>query len=146
MPRRKKEEDTRSTYERQRDFLVAYASTFNVERAAELAGVDRGTHYKWCRKDPGYAAAFKKRREEAGSFLEAEAIQRAGEGYLEPVFYQGSECGQVRRFDSGLLQFLLRGMMPEKYGAKTEISGPEGAPLQAKIEVVFVKPDVDSTD
>jgi hypothetical protein len=66
---------------------------------------------------------------------------RAGEGWLEPVYYQGSVCGDVRRFDSGLMQFLLRGMMQEKYGARQEISGPQGAPLQAKIEVVFVRPD-----
>jgi hypothetical protein len=71
-------------------------------------------------------------------------IERAGEGWLEDVYYQGGVCGQVRRFDSGLLQFLLRGMMPEKYGSKTEISGPQGAPMQAKIEVVFVKPDESS--
>ena len=28
--------------------------------------------------------------------LEAEADRRAVEGVLEPVFYQGEECGQVR--------------------------------------------------
>jgi hypothetical protein len=139
MSRRKKEEDARSVRERQRDFLAAYADTFSVQSAAEKAHVDSSTHFRWVRRDSQYAAAFKRRRETAGAFLEAEAITRAGEGWLEPVYYQGDVCGEVRRFDSGLMQFLLRGMMPEKYGAKTEISGPQGAPLQAKIEVVFVK-------
>jgi hypothetical protein len=47
----------------------------------------------------------------------------------------------VRRYDSGLMQLLLRGMMPDKYGMqRAEISGPQGEPIQAKIEVVFVKP------
>lgn len=72
-------------------------------------------------------------------------MERATKGWLEPVFYQGARCGSVRRFDGSLLQFLLRGMLPEKYGHKTEISGPEGQPLQAKIEVVFVKPDDSSS-
>lgn len=127
-------------HERQRDFLTAYADYFSVTRAAEAANIDRTAHHRWLRKNPKYAAAFAKRRELAGQFLEAEAITRAGDGWLEPVFYQGGECGEVRRFDSGLLQFLLRGLMPERYGSRTEISGPHGEPVQAKIEVVFVRP------
>jgi hypothetical protein len=141
MSRRKKEEDPRSEHERMRDFLRAYADTFNVPRAAQIAKIGIRSHVRWVRKSPNYAAAFKKRKETAGQHLETEAITRAGEGWLEDVYYQGEVCGQVRRYDSGLLQFLLRGLMPEKYGAKQEISGPQGTPVQAKIEVVFVKPD-----
>ena len=146
MAHRKKEEDLRTVHDRQRDFLTAYSDTFNIDRAAEEARVSRACHYRWCRKHPKYAAAFAKRKEEAFHFLESEAIARAGEGWLEPIFYQGSECGQVRRFDSGLIQFLLRGMAPQKYGNKTEISGPQGEPVQARIEVVFVKPDDPASD
>jgi len=140
MPRRKKEEDARSVHERQTEFLKAYADTFSVERAAAIAKIGPASHFRWFRKNPKYAAAFKKRKEDAGHYLETMAITRAGEGWLEPVYYQGAVCGEVRRFDSGMAQFLLRGMMPEKYASKTEISGPQGAPLQARIEVVFVKP------
>jgi hypothetical protein len=136
--RRKKEEDARSVHERQTEFLTAYADTFSVERAAAIAKIGPASHFRWFRKNPKYAAAFKKRKEDAGNYLETEAIRRAGEGWLEPVYYQGNVCGEVRRFDSGLLQFLLRGMMPEKYGAKTEVSGPAGGPIEAKLEVVFV--------
>jgi hypothetical protein len=141
MPRRKKEVDGRSVHERQQDFLTAYADHFSVTRAAEVANIGRTSHHRWLRKNEKYAEAFAKRRSLAGQFLEAEAIARAGDGWDEPVYYQGEVCGHVRRFDSGLMQFLLRGMMPEKYGARTEISGPQGTPVQAKIEVVFVKPD-----
>jgi hypothetical protein len=77
---------------------------------------------------------------QAGEHLETVAVERATKGWLEPIYYQGARCGSVRRYDGGLLQFLLRGTLPEKYGHKTEISGPEGAPLQAKVEVVFIKP------
>ena len=146
MSRRKKEEDPRTVHERQRDFLKAYANTLNLTRAAEQAHVDRHAHARWYRKNKQYAAAFERRKKLAGQYLETEAITRAGEGWCEDVYYQGEVCGQVRRFDSGLMQFLLRGLLPEKYGAKAEISGPQGAPVQAKIEVVFVRPDDTSTE
>ena len=146
MSRRKKEEDPRSVKQRQQDFLTAYADSLNLVRAAEVAKIDRTCHYRWYRKNGQYAEAFKKCKEIAGQYLETEAITRAGEGWEEDIFYQGAPCGKVRRYDSGLMQFLLRGLMPEKYGARQEISGPQGAPVPAKIEVVFVKPDDTATD
>jgi hypothetical protein len=140
MSRRTKGEDPRTEHERMRDFLKAWTETFSVVHAAEIADVGTSSHYRWIQKSPNYAAAFEKRKKHVGQYLETEAITRAGEGWLEPVYYQGAVCGEVRRFDSGLTQFLLRGMLPERYGSKTEITGPQGAPMQAKIEVVFVKP------
>jgi hypothetical protein len=140
MPRKTKEEDSRTEDERMRNFLRAYADSFSVLQAAEVAKVGRASHYRWFRKSPNYAAAFGKIKKLAGEYLETEAITRAGGGWLEDVWYQGEVCGQVRRYDSGLAQFLLRGLMPEKYGAKQEITGPQGTPVQARIEVVFVRP------
>jgi len=32
-------------------FLAAYAEVGNITRAAEIAGVDRTTHYKWIESD-----------------------------------------------------------------------------------------------
>ena len=137
MPRK----DKRTTNERKRAMLEAYAETCNIVGAARAARIERKTHYLWLGKDAGYAEAFKKRRQSAADYLESVAVERATNGWLEPVFYQGKKCGSVRRFSDGLLQLLLRGMMPERYGAqKAEISGPGGDPIQAKIEVVFVKP------
>src|SRR2546422_1875861 len=142
MPRKKK--DARSTNEKMHAMVKAYAETCNVVRSASLAGITRRTHYRWLEKCPRYAAVFQKTRLAAAEYLESECVDRATRGWLEPVFYQGAKCGTVRRFDGGLAQFLLRGMMPEKYGAKTEISGPQGQPVQAKIEVVFVRPGQES--
>ena len=140
MPRPKKE-DPRTVYERQLDFLRAYSENFIVARAAEVAKVHRDSHYRWLRTNKLYAAEFKKRREIAAQYLETLAIERAVYGWLEPVYYLGVVCGQVRRYDSGLMQFLLKGMLPQKYGARQETGGPQVAPTQAKIEVVFVRPD-----
>ena len=140
MPRRKIVDDPRSERERQKAFLQAYSGTFSISAAGRIANVSTESHHRWFRKDKTYRETFKELKQESLHYLESVGIERAGEGWLEDVYYQGGVCGQVRRYDSGLLQFLLRGMMPEKYGSKTEISGPQGAPVQAKIEVVFVKP------
>lgn len=120
--------------------LKAYADSYQILIAAKKAGINRATHYKWLRKCPTYAAVFKKRKLAAAEYVESKAVERATTGWFEPVYYQGSVCGRVKRYDGGLMQFLLRGMMPEKYGTKTEISGPQGAPVQVNVKVNFVKP------
>jgi hypothetical protein len=146
MPRKKQspkkqlpKKDDRTTKDKIKDFLQAYSDTANVVRAAKLARIHRSIHYRWL-EHAGYAKAFDARRRQAADYLEGEAVVRASEGWLEPVYYQGAKCGSVRRYSDGLMMLLLRGMLPEKYGNKTEITGPQGTPMQAKIEVVFVKP------
>ncbi len=121
--------------------LQAYAETCNILEACRRAKVHRSTHYRWLQKYPRYAAAFEKRKLAGAEYLESVAVVRAAKGYLEPVLYQGQVATHVRRFSDGLMMFLLRGMMPEKYGVqRQEISGPQGTPVQARIEVVFVRP------
>jgi len=120
-------------------FLEAYGATGSLTHAAEIAGIGRRTHYNWLER-PAYARAFEMYQRLAGEYMESLAVERAAKGWLEPVYYQGEQCGSVRRYDSGLIQFLLRGMMPEKYGSKTEITGPAGTPLQAEVVVRFVRP------
>lgn len=134
-----KKPDNRSTHERMRALLLEYALTADIKKAAKRAGIARSVHYKWLKK-PMYAKAFHATRQQAGEALEAIAVERASVGWEEDVFYQGAKCGTVTRYDSGLMQLLLKGFLPEKYGNKTEISGPQGAPVQARIEIVFVRP------
>jgi hypothetical protein len=134
-----KKRDTRTTKQRREAFLKCYSETCNVVHAAKKAKITRATHYVWM-EDPDYAKAFQLYRQLAGEYMESMAVERASKGWTEPIHYQGKKCGTVRRYDGGLMMFLLRGLLPEKYGAKTEITGPQGTPVQAKIEVVFVKP------
>lgn len=112
--------------------------------AAQNAGIQRNSHYRWRRKYPEYAERFAVQQALAAEYFESECIDRAIRGKPEPVYYQGKRCGTITRYSDGLAQFILRGLMPEKYGNKTEISGPQGQPIQAKIEVVFVKPGEES--
>lgn len=141
-----KKRDRRTTGQRQSAFLETFAETCNIWQAAKRAGIGRTTHYRWLVEDQAYVGEFDKVQRAAGEHVESTAVSRATDGWLEPVHYQGRVCGHVRRFSDGLAQFLLRGLLPDKYGNKTEISGPQGEPVQAKIEVIFVKPKKDDGD
>lgn len=121
-----------------RAFLAAYRMTASITRAAAAAKIDRTIHYRWLEKSESYRKDFEAAAEEAAQVLEDEAVRRATEGTLEPVFYQGIKCGAVRRYSDGLMQFLLRGFRPQKYSSKAEISGPGGGPIQTSLLVEFV--------
>ena len=96
-------------------FLAAFSGCGMVKRAAEIAKIGRDDHYRWMRDDKTYPPRFEEARSKAITFLEDIAVERATQGWLEPVFYQGSECGTVRKFSDTLLIFTLKGNAPEKY-------------------------------
>lgn len=101
-------------------FLAAFVRTASVTRAAKAAGVCREMHYQWKDTDPAYAANFAVAREKAGESLEDEAVRRAYQGTLKPVYYVGQLCGAVREYSDGLLSKLLSANLPEKYRERFE--------------------------
>lgn len=113
-----------------RKFLKAYAATANITKAAEAAQIDRALHYRWLEANENYARAFREAERLAGDFLESVAVQRATEGVVEAVYYQGRPVGAVKRYSDGVMMTLLRGFKPAKYSNKTEISGPDGGPIE----------------
>ncbi len=121
-----------------RAFLAAYRQTASITKAAAAAKIDRTMHYRWFRASPQYREAFERASDEAAQLLEDEAVRRATEGVLEPVFYQGIKCGAVRRYSDGLMQFLLRGFRPQKYSSRAEITGPGGGPLEISVAEVLL--------
>jgi hypothetical protein len=112
-----------------RAFLAAFRLTGSITEAALAAKIDRTMHYRWL-KSPSYEQAFKKAQLEAGDMLEDIAVRRVREGPLDPIFYQGEKVGARRVYDSGLMQFLLRGLKPQKYSSKTELTGADGGPIE----------------
>lgn len=100
---------------KKRAFIAAYAECGTITRAAEIAGIDRKTHYDWIKEDLDYVKACEVAYEQAGERLEQEARRRAVEGTKKPVFYQGKECGVTTEYSDTLLIFLLKGAKPEKY-------------------------------
>lgn len=125
---------------KQAAFLTAFVITGGrVGEAAKLAKIARCRHYAWLTHET-YRTLFEQAKEQAADLLEDEAVRRANEGVLEPVFYQGEQCGSIRRYPDGLMQFLLRGAKPEKYNReRVEHSGPDGGPVEQSITVTFVK-------
>jgi len=82
-------------------FLAAYAEVGTVTHAAELAGISRTSHYQWM-ENPEYVEKFREAEKQACDRLEQEVRRRAVEGVLEPVFYQGEQCGTVRKYSDYL--------------------------------------------
>lgn len=93
----------------------------NVSRSCELAGVSRQTVYDWRESDESFALQWNEAVEFGTDELEEEARRRAFRGVDEPVFYQGDECGTVRKYSDTLLIFLLKGRKPDKYRERVTI-------------------------
>lgn len=101
--------------------LAVYRVGGTVTSAAEKAGVTRRTIERLRESNASFREAWEEAREESADLLEAEARRRALEGWEEPVFGSGGpgrgteEVGVVRKYDTTLLIFLLKGERPEKY-------------------------------
>ena len=80
-----------------RMFLQRLSETGNVTAAAKHAELNRCALYRARTNNRGFGLAWEKALEMGITALEDEAVRRAAQGWLEPVFYQGKECGQVRK-------------------------------------------------
>lgn len=110
-------------------FLRALAEYGIVKWAAEQADVSRVTIYRYYKNDPEFAARFDEAKRVGALGMEDEARRRAAQGIEEAVYYQGEEVGKHRKFSDLLLIFLLKGLFPEKYRDRTELTGKDGQPL-----------------
>ena len=86
-----------------------------------MAGIDRGTHYDWLRKDPEYRAQFEAATDQAAQTLEDEAVRRAYEGVDRAVTVAGQR-EIVREYPDTLLIFLLKGARPQKYRERYNVA------------------------
>ncbi|WP_375392301.1 hypothetical protein [uncultured Sphingomonas sp.] len=114
------------TAERQVAFVEALAATANVQAACKAVGMSTSSAYD-LRARPG-ATSF---REAWGVALDY-AVHRLGEaafdpalnGTATPVFFQGEQIGERRRFDEKLTMFILRLRDPERFGRWREAMTP----------------------
>jgi hypothetical protein len=108
-------------------FLEALAAGWSVTHAAEPTGHSRQRFYELRDADEDFAAAWSEAVEAGTQRLEDEAMRRAVEGYDEVTFdAEGGLVRRVRRYDSALLQLLLKGRRPAVYreSAGVEVSTP----------------------
>lgn len=107
--------DKRSKKKQQADFLLKFGECASVSKAAKQAKVPRSTVYDWLKKDADFKTAFDEACEAAIGALEDEAVRRAHEGTVKPVFQGGKKVGSVREYSDTLLIVLLKARSPEKY-------------------------------
>lgn len=97
-------------------FLAAYEkAAFHVSNACEAAGVGRRTYYTWREKDPDFAQAVEELKSARIDRLETTIMDRAENGWLEPVFHEGEVCGEKLRFDNTLSWRMLQAHKRERY-------------------------------
>ena len=77
--------------------------------------------------------------ENAADLLEEEARRRAHDGVDEPVWFQGVQCGTVRKYSDTLLIFLLKGAKPDKYRERSSVVVED--PVKALAKLLGVQPE-----
>lgn len=120
------------------DFLKELGEHGHVGRACEKVGVSRSEVWhqrKGLLADPEFARLYDEAKLRATEIridmLEEELHRRSTEGIDEPVFYQGEECGKIRKYSDTLLQFALRSLKPEVFRDSLNINVEK---LDAQIE------------
>jgi hypothetical protein len=127
------------TAQKQSRFCDALARCGHVQQAAKTVRCTTRSLYRARKRDPAFAAAWDAALNEAmDTLLEPEAVRRAVEGVVKPIFHLGKQVGKVREYSDTLLIFLLKGGKPAKYRERFEHTGGDGAPL---IPAPVVSPD-----
>jgi hypothetical protein len=129
--------DKRTKEERQAQFLSQLEEVASISRACKKSKVPRRTVYDWITDDAEFLPRYEASKKIAIEALEDEAIRRAHEGVLKPVFQGGIKVGTIREFSDTLLIFMLKGKAPETYREKFSgtISNPDGTPLDLRITI-----------
>lgn len=107
------------TDERRQIFLAELERHGVVTWAARAASPDsQHGAVKTFRDERGrnseFADAWDEAQEVARGAVERELHRRAVEGWNEPVFYQGEQVGEVRKYSDRLLELMARGLIPER--------------------------------
>lgn len=105
-------------------FIAALMDGATITVAAETAGIDRKTAYRWRESDADFGAAWDEALEAGTDRLEEEAIRRARDGVTKPVFQGGQEVGQVQEYSDTLLIFMLKARRPDKFRERLSVSTP----------------------
>lgn len=107
---------TAATDRARASFLAVFAETCNVTAAAQAAGINRVTAYRWKAADEVFAAAWADAEEQAADALEQVAWERA-------------KSGQSDR----MLEILLKGHRP-KYRDKQQVEHTGSVAVNHRLE------------
>lgn len=115
-------------------FIGAIAEGLSIDNAATAANVHPTTVYQRRRENKEFRDAWNEAAEVGTRLLEQEAQRRAFHGSDEPVFFQGLQCGVIRKYSDTLMIFLLKARRPEKYRDGVEDGGRGNTVVNITIE------------
>jgi hypothetical protein len=95
------------------EFLRLYAATGQHNRSAAAVGISPETVRQHRMKFPEFGLAVAEAYRDFQESLETEALRRARQGTLEPVYQKGVKVGEIRKFSDNLLLEMLRRHIPE---------------------------------
>jgi hypothetical protein len=98
-------------------WLCVYAMSASKVMACRAARVGHSTADYHLKNDPDFAAQAEAAKAHAVELLHARCFQRALEGDIEPIYWQGIVVGHVRKFDSRLQIEMLRAWKPDRFKA-----------------------------
>jgi hypothetical protein len=96
-------------------FLECLSMATGVVFAAKAARVSYNTFRLHQRNDPEFAEQVREVEAQGAELLHYACFQRAVEGNLEPIYFQGKVVGNVRKFDTRLQIEFLRAHLPELF-------------------------------
>jgi hypothetical protein len=106
-------------------FLESFATVGNVTIAAQSAGIDRTTVYKWLEHSDDFQLAFRQAEVQAIDILEHAGWKRAVDGVTQEhgVYSQGVQVAVETKieYSDTLLMFLLKARDPKKYRDRVSI-------------------------
>ena len=103
-------------------FLLNYAMTGSMTIGCRKAEISEHTYYFHLRNDPAFAQLCEEAKAHAIDLLHTRCFQRALEGDIEPVHWQGVCVDYVRKFPERLQIEMLRAHLPATF--KTPGSAP----------------------
>lgn len=132
--------------ERVCDLLSSFEEAKSLRQACELAEVHPSTFLRWCEENKAFAEQYARAEKIATdlSFDEFRALNEERPPKVKGYTDSGWAAWQRMRLDN--LKWAMSKRRPSKYGDKVqqEISGKDGAPIEAAITVQFVKPEAKS--
>lgn len=119
---------------KQRRFLLAYAATGGIHKAAKITKMPWTNHYNWVAKSESYVEGFNKARELFADYAESDVFERAFIGQGKQVLGKNGELYSVTSKSDVLAMFALKGLRPH-YRDNAQVNVNVAGPAQVNIAI-----------
>jgi hypothetical protein len=96
-------------------FLARYRETASIRAAAEVAGIAQNQFYEWLERNVPFQRDFESAQQDVADSLQDQVVELAVQGWEEPVYYRGRQCGDIRHYSDRLLMLMLKAWKPDQY-------------------------------